>query len=126
MTNTEFELLNFRDAQTALGTSRTQFFRFRERHKINTLTVQRVAGRDIVSAFETERGRTFAQNERVPSLTEYRAKLLSLSAAAVKYGWSPATLLRFRNRHHIPKLSFGFIHDDDLVSALLIERDRVE
>lgn len=122
MISPEINLMTLPVAQSIIGTSRTPFFRFRERHKIRTLTGQLICGADIIAAFEAERGREHLPDACGLSLGEYCAQLLTLEEAAAKYGWSMATLLRFRGKHHVQKLSFGLVHGDDLTRGLNAER----
>lgn len=101
--------------------SKSEFYRFRDHHRIESLPGLRIHLLDIVNAFETER--EIAPSNRVcVDAREYATLLLKPIQVETKMKVSRRTSCRFRSKHKVPTLSGGFVHSHDLIAALDAER----
>jgi hypothetical protein len=115
------DALDISAAQELFRFSKSEFFRFRHHHRIESLPGLRIHLLDIVNAFEAER--EIAPSDRVClDAREYASLLLKRSEVEAKMKVSRRTSCRFRSKHKVPALSGGFVHSHDLIAALDAER----
>ena len=108
-------------AQELFRFSKSEFYRFRDTHRIVSLPGRRIHLLDIVNAFETERG-IVERDRTCTDARGYAALLLTRSEAETKMKVSRRSSCRFRSKHNVPDLSGGFVHAYDLIAAMDAER----
>ena len=115
------DALDISAAQELFRFSKSEFYRFRHHHRIESLPGLRIHLLDIVNAFEMERG--IAPHDRTCiDARGYAALLLTRSEVEAKMKVSRRTSCRFRSKHKVPQLSGGFTHAQDIIAALDAER----